>query len=338
METVVRTLAQASGQEDIRIFCSEGAEDHGVSGVETLPDGRRRRQALLQQLREFKPAVVEHHQQVRQAVAIAAAMPEAAHILYRHTALRTPRNPLDAWRYDARYGKMDGFVFVSVAERKRFTDVYPRLANRAWAIPNPIDAAPWLASPETREPVIAFAGRALPEKGLDIICAALPAVLDRHPDWRVVLMLNDWEQHRVWAEPHVASLEHYGERVVLLRSAALAEVRRQMQAAAIALTPSIWAEPFGLTAIEAHAAGAALISSGRGGLREASGDHALYLDEVTPDALGAAITRLIANPAERTVMARAAQHYVLREHAPEKRAIDLRRVRQIVDLRRRLRE
>jgi len=87
-------------------------------------------------------------------------------------------------------------------------------------------------------------------------------------------MLNDWEEHRLWAEPHVAPLRRYGDRVRLLHSAPLAEVRSWMKRAAIALVPSTWAEPFGLTALEAHAAGAALVSSGRGGLREASGpDH-----------------------------------------------------------------
>ncbi|MCP6769397.1 glycosyltransferase, partial [Klebsiella pneumoniae] len=82
--------------------------------------------------------------------------------------------------------------------------------------------------------------------------------------------------------PHLTPLQRFGPRVAVLRSAALDQVREQMKSAAIAVTPSTWDEPFGLTAVEAHAAGAALISSGRGGLREASGDHAHYLEAVTP--------------------------------------------------------
>jgi glycosyltransferase involved in cell wall biosynthesis len=275
METVVRTLAGVMGGEDMRIFCSEGADDHGLPGVEVLPAGRGRRRALIERLSVFQPRIIEHHQQVKQAVAVASAMPDAAHILYRHNALKTPRNGFDAWRYNRRYAAMDGFVFVSEAERALFSDAHPHLADRAWAVPNPIEIEPWLKAPEHREPVIAFAGRAMPEKGVDIICAALPAVLDRNPEWRAVLMLADWERHRHWAAPHVAALDRYGDRVTVLRSAPLSTVQRQMQTASIALMPSIWAEPFGLAAIEAHAAGAALISSGRGGLREASGPHAL---------------------------------------------------------------
>lgn len=334
METVVRTLAGAVDHRNIRIFCCEGADDHGSPEVETLPAGNERRSALIRKVAVFRPDIVEHHQQVKQAMAIAAALPRAAHILYRHNALKPPLNVVDRWRYNARYGGMDGFVFVSEAERRLFARSYPRHADRAWAIPNPIDARLWLAPVENREPVIAFAGRAMPEKGVDVICAALPGILDRHAGWRAVLMLNDWDRHGRWAEPHIAPLERYGARVSVFRSAPLSQVQGVMKSAAIALTPSVWDEPFGLTAVEAHAAGAALISSGRGGLREASGPHALFLNEVTPAALAEAIERLIGDPEERVARARAAQRFVLDEHSPERRAAELLQVRQTVILRR----
>lgn len=335
METVVRTLTGALGDQETRIFCCEGAEDHGLPGVETLPSGGARLPVLLKKLAAFSPDVIEHHQQVKQAVKVSRTMPDTAHILYRHNALKAPRHGLDAWRHNARYSRMDGFVFVSEAERDRFSQAFPKLADRGWAIPNPIDAGPWLASPDWREPVIAFAGRAMPEKGVDVLCEALPAVLDRNPDWRAVLMLNDWDQHARWAAPHLEPLERFGGRVTVLRSATLNAVRERMKTAAIALTPSLWEEPFGLTAVEAHAAGAALISSGRGGLREASGPHALYLGAVTPLTVARAIERLIDRPLERIAMARAAQRFVLEAHTPQERATSLLRVRQAVVINRR---
>ena len=328
METVVRTMAGVDQDGEARIFCCSGADDHNLSRVDALPPGRIRMPTLIERLRAFRPDVIEHHQQVKQAMAVQQALPDTPHLLYRHNALRPPRHPIDRWRYRARYERLDGLVFVSVAERDAFVRTFPDLDDRAFAVPNPIDAGAWLASPEDRQPVIAFAGRAMPEKGVDILCAALPAVLDGHPDWRAVLMLNDWDRHAEWAARHVAPLEPYGDRVEVLKSAPLGEVRRRMQSAAIALTPSVWDEPFGLTAIEAHAAGAALISSGRGGLREASGPHALYVDTVTPRTLAKAMERLISAPEERLALARAAQAYVLATHTPQQRAADLQAVRR----------
>jgi len=331
METVVRTLFAADPSRDVRIFCCEGADDHGLPNVETLPpDGPGRLPALLEGLRAFRPDMVEHHQQVKQALAVSAALPEVAHILYRHDALKPPRRWFDRWRYRRRYERLDGFVFVSEAERDVFARTYPELNDRAFAVPNPIDVTPWLAPVEDRQPVIAFAGRAMSKKGVAPLCEALPSVLDRHPDWRVVLMLNDWDQHHAWAAPQIAPLERYGDRVQVMRSAPLGEVRRVMQSAAIALTPSIWEEPFGLAAVEAHAAGAALISSGRGGLREASGPHALYLRAVTPGIIAEALERLILDPVERLNLARGAQRFVSAVHQPARRAAELRLVRDRV--------
>lgn len=328
METVARTLAQADSG-DVRIVCCEGAQSHGDLPVQTLPAANRLK-ALRQALTDYRPDVIEFHQQTQQAVALAPHFLNAAITLYRHNAVKPPRHLIDRWRYERRYDRMDGLIFVSEAARLDFLKDFPRLTAKAFAVPNPIDVDLWRAPVEGREPLIAFAGRAMPEKGVDVICAALPAVLERHPDWRAVLMLNDWDHHADWAAPHIAPLERFGERVRVLKSAPLAQVRAEMQRASIALTPSVWAEPLGLTALEAHAAGAALISSGRGGLREASGPHALYIDEVTPQTLEDAINQLVQAPERRLDMARAAQTFVSQTHTPSHRA------EQLAALRRRL--
>jgi glycosyltransferase involved in cell wall biosynthesis len=81
-------------------------------------------------------------------------------------------------------------------------------------------------------------------------------------------------------------------------------VKAACETAAIAVVPSKWAEPFGRTALEAHAGGAALISSGTGGLREASGEHAVYLPAVTEEAIAAALKALIEAPEQTEEMAR----------------------------------
>jgi len=82
-----------------------------------------------------------------------------------------------------------------------------------------------------------------------------------------------------------------------------AEVLKAMAQAAIVVVPSRWAEPFGLTALEAMASGAALICSRRGGLPEVAGQAALYADPDEPGALEAAMTRLMDDAALRARMA-----------------------------------
>src|SRR5690606_41488769 len=88
METVARTLAQADSGE-VRIFCCEGAQDHGGLPVQTLPAANRLK-ALRQALTDYRPDVIEFHQQTQQAVALAPHFPNAATTLDRPNAGKPP--------------------------------------------------------------------------------------------------------------------------------------------------------------------------------------------------------------------------------------------------------
>lgn len=328
METVVGTLAKHSRYRDgLRIFCDEGAADPVALPLHPLPRGQSKRariKTLVEAISDFGPACVEYHQQIGVAADVSRRLPGRHHVLYRHNAIRPGRHPIDRLRYDRRYAAFSNLIFVSEAARSEFADTHARFAQKAHAICNPIDATSWLASPEGREPLIAFSGRAMQEKGVDILCEALARVLPRHPQWRAAMALGDWDKHGTWAAPHVARLmAAAGDRVDIRRSAPLGEVADIMRKAAIAVIPSVWAEPLGLTALEAHVAGAAVISSGRGGLREASGPHALYVEDLTADGLAQAIEQLILDRDRRLSLARAGQAFALQTHSPQARATQL---------------
>ncbi len=72
-----------------------------------------------------------------------------------------------------------------------------------------------------------------------------------------------------------------------------------MAMAAIVVVPSRWPEPFGLTALEAMASGAAVISSGSGGLPEVVGDAALTAAVDAPDELEEALLSLMQDSHKR---------------------------------------
>ena len=83
-----------------------------------------------------------------------------------------------------------------------------------------------------------------------------------------------------------------------------ADVLAAMARAAIVVVPSRWQEPFGLTALEAMACGAALVCSPRGGLPEVGGDAALYADPDDPPAVAEAIVALARETRRATVAGR----------------------------------
>ena len=69
--------------------------------------------------------------------------------------------------------------------------------------------------------------------------------------------------------------------------------------AAISLIPSKWREPFGRTCLEALAGGAAVVTSGTGGLREIGGDAALYVPDAEPARLAEALGALMSDASLR---------------------------------------
>ena len=332
METVARTLLDHSRlKASVRIICDAGAEVPALPDLMTVPAGlskAKRADAVAEMLAGFDPDYIEYHQQLESAASLARRFPGKINVLYRHTRIKPPKGRLDRARYGSRLKAFDRLIFVSKAAGAEFANDYPALADRVSAICNPIELDDWKACPDTREKPILFSGRAMEEKGLEPFCDALAAVLDKAPDWRGALMLGDWDRHQAWAGPRIDALARFGDRVEIHRSASLPEVQAVTRRAAIAVTPSFVAEALGLSALEAHAAGAALISSGRGGLREASGDHAVYVDPPQAPGLTEAMWGLVENADRRVAMARAGQDFVAAVHTPAVRADQLDDLRE----------
>ncbi|MGA9659143.1 MAG: glycosyltransferase family 4 protein [Asticcacaulis sp.] len=329
IETVVRTLHDGGDfGHSVRVFCDESPADHGDMPVTLIPTGRKRTKAMIAALKAFGPDYIEFQQNAVRARPIAKAFPNTPNSLYRHNYVKHQHSwtgRLKTWWYNRPY---KAFIFVSQAALDDFAAHNPDQAQRSYKVGNPIDATPWLAPVEGKSPVIAFCGRAAPEKGLAPFCEALAQVLEVRPAWRGLLLLSQIHVHPAFIETQLGRLAPFGERVSILHDLPLASVMAEMRQAAIAVIPSLWQEPFGLTALEAHASGVCVISSGSGGLREASGDHALFVPEVTAAHLTEAMLHLIDNEPLRLRMARQGQAFVKEAHTPVRRAIELDAIRR----------
>ncbi|MDV6330513.1 glycosyltransferase family 4 protein [Asticcacaulis sp. 201] len=328
IETVVRTL-HAGGDfgHEVKVFCDAGARDHGDMSVVTVRPGAGRNRAIIAAIRAFGPDYIEFQQNMVRLYPIAAAFPDIPNSIYRHNYIKPRRSltgRLRRWWYGRPFG---AYIFVSGAARTDFLAQSPQWADLSFAVPNPIDAALWYADPQSRDPVVVFCGRAAPEKGFEPFCHALAAVLTARPDWRGQLLMNKSVTHPAFVAAQLRLLEPFGSRVRLMTDLPLSEVRHEMKRAGIAVIPSLWEEAFGLTALEAHAAGAAVVSSGRGGLKEVSGSHAVYVGEVTWETLAAAIIALIDDAPRRIAMASEGQAYVAKTHTASQRANELNAAR-----------
>ena len=169
-------------------------------------------------------------------------------------------------------------------------------------VANGFDAAVWRPQAR-REQTVLVVGRVTPEKGLLEAARALAAILPRHPDWTTTFVVSEPGRFPDYFAAIDATLAPLGPQARLLVGRPYEEVKALNERAAIALAPSVWREPFGRTCLEAHAGGAAVVSSGSGGLREISGEAALYLAAVEPAGIAAAVEALIADAALRARLA-----------------------------------
>jgi glycosyltransferase involved in cell wall biosynthesis len=159
---------------------------------------------------------------------------------------------------------------------------------------------------EQREKVILFVGRLIPEKGVDALMEALRRIAPDLPDWRVVIVGQPHKRQRERYRSALEGLgEAWGQRLIMRGFLAHGDVMREYGRAAITVVPSLWQEPFGRVALEAMAAGSAVIASRSGGLTEVVGDAGLLIDSVTPDALARAILSLARDPHRCSALHRA---------------------------------
>jgi glycosyltransferase involved in cell wall biosynthesis len=257
---------------------------------------------------EMEPDIVVVQAHLPTASAIARRCPGTRVILHSHTFQKSSYNRLSisgqlhrAFKRE-RYRRLAGIIHVSQACADDFVAAWPDVNIQQAVIYNAFDFSEWRPA-QNRAREILCVGRCIDTKGVLEAAQAVARVLPSHPGWSARFILSTVQVEPQYYASVQAALAPLGDRAQIEVQQPFSVVKAACERAAIALVPSKWAEPFGRTALEAHAGGAALISSGTGGLREASGDHALYLREVSAAAIVEALGALIGSAELRTKLA-----------------------------------
>jgi len=149
-----------------------------------------------------------------------------------------------------------------------------------------------LRAPLSSTPTIVFAGRLVPEKGVDALVRAFARVVPRIPGARLLLAGDGPERERIQELIDELKLSTH---VALLGHLPAAEMERHFAAAWVQAVPSRWAEPFGLTAVEAMMRGTAVVASASGGLAEIVRDSetGFLVQPDNVDALASALLKIL---------------------------------------------
>jgi len=114
-------------------------------------------------------------------------------------------------------------------------------------------------------PLAVFAGRLVPEKGVDVLLNAFSIVARDLPEARLIIA-GEGPEHASLTE--LTDKLGLATKVTFLGHVTRSEMEHRFARAWVQVVPSRWAEPFGLVAVEGMMRGTAVIASSAGGLRE----------------------------------------------------------------------
>jgi UDP-glucose:(glucosyl)LPS alpha-1,2-glucosyltransferase len=256
--------------------------------------------AVARIVRAVRPALVEIHNRPDVAWALAGRFPTLPMMLVLHNDPQTMRQAASPAQRAAILRRMR-VVAVSDWVRGRFVAGLSEESGVDVA-PNCIDPAslPPALPPAERDRTILFAGRMVADKGADAFVAACGAVLQDLPGWRARMIGADRFGPDSPETPFLAALRPAARAAGVEMAGYLPHDRvlAEMAVTAIVVVPSRWPEPFGLTALEAMACGAALVVASSGGLPDLVGDAAVPVPPDSDTGLADAI-RDLARSADR---------------------------------------
>lgn len=210
-------------------------------------------------------------------------------------------------------------VVCSRYMRRQVTELLGLAADRVEVIPDGVDPGRWQLPPREISaarlrfggvgPLLVFAGRLVPEKGVHNLIAALPRLRQLNPGLRAVVAGDGPCRAALRRQARLLHLERAVSFTGFLDQRRLAAI---VGAADVLVVPSEY-EPAGMVALEAAAAGTPLAVAATGGLTELvePGRTGATFCPADPQALADAVDGLLAEPTAAGRLAQRARDRVL---------------------------
>jgi glycosyltransferase involved in cell wall biosynthesis len=292
--------------------------DQPFEGVEiaTIPNapisgnlGKAWSVAQLLRRRGVDLAVVENHLPAAAFIAVASG---ARVILQTHAYVKAPSSALDGAFRGQELRLLSGFAFVSEYALSRFRADFPGVRAAQRAVPNGLDMQAWSAT-KPKDKSILCVGRALRHKGHIEAMAAITRVLPSRPEWSARFMVSDpvaADRDPELVDALRAAAEPFNGRIRVDSNVPYTEVKAAWESAEVGMVLTTGPEPFGRTALEAMASGAAVVTSGLGGLTEICGPCAVTVEPSDADGIAEALGQLLDAPDQRADLASAGRKRV----------------------------
>jgi len=189
--------------------------------------------------------------------------------------------------------------FVSEYIRNCFTDGIKQKFDNLHIIPNGIQRR-IITQPIKRKEIL-FIGRLVREKGCHLFINAISNIVKEYPDWKFKIIgtpkAGQNKVNSVYAQSLIKNFKLLGDNTEYLGFISNERVQEILNEISILIVPSIWQEPFALTALEGMCSGSAVIASKVGGMREMLEGTGLLIENINEKILEKKIRELIENKA-----------------------------------------
>ena len=224
-----------------------------------------------------------------------------------------------------------GWVTACSDDLRRRAVVLGAPADRCETLPYGVDAGRFRPDPTARarrreqvgvgaeQPLLFTAGRLVRKKGFEYLIDAMPAIVSRWPDARLVIGGGGDLDDELRARARAGGV---AERVVFAGVLTQDEVSEFLAAADVAVVPSVRDDSGNVDGLpnvvmEALASGTALVATTAGGIGAVArnGENALLVAERDPAALASAISALLDNADLRARVGDTARREVTERHS-----------------------
>lgn len=263
---------------------------------------------------------------------------------------------LDKDMIEKRLTKTDMIIgcseYITSGIRKHF----PQFADRCQTVFNGADVEHFTVQSKTKDlhangfKRLLFVGRVSPEKGLHILLDAFEKVIEQYPQTRLEIVGPPWQVRREYIialtdDDKVSRLASFyessnggyleqlqerlspriAEQVIFSGQVPHLQLINHYRDVDIFIHPSVWADPFPLSVLEAMAMGIPVVATQAGGLLESveNGKTGLLVEPGDADALAAAILCILADDDLSESMGKAARERALKLFSWERVAENL---------------
>lgn len=252
---------------------------------------------LVQLIKQRRTGLIEVHNDIQIFKTLSSQFTNTPVTLYLHDdplTLQGAKKPKERW---AILSRADMIYCASDYVRRRFlTGLEAGRTEHVHVLYQGISIKP----KPRKEAFILYVGHLTKEKGALELALAAQILLPHFPNWRIVFAGARRPSGNKNATSYAHAIEKVlrplGKQAVFLGYQPHNKVLELFSRASIAVVPSLRNEASGRTALEAMAAGCALVTSGYGALAELAGDAAMVVTPVTAQGLALALQGLLEDP------------------------------------------